>query len=271
MENFSIHLDTIRKAFEERCSRNPSYSLRSFARDLELSPAALSGLLNGKKGISETRANNIAKKLKLTKPETELFVMSVIASYGRSPPVREMAAGRVAILLRQIQSREKLPIEKFGEIQCWYHFAILELLEVNGCTPSVDWFARKLQISETTVREALAQLEKVGMIASHGSGFRACMNQTVTDMDVPHVALKNYHRQMFDQAEKSLAAQPVESREFLNMTMAFPRASMEQAKAAIREFQESFARTFYLEDDTKDSVYQLSIQFFRLDHEGEDA
>lgn len=271
MKKFSIHLDTIKKAFEERCSRNPNYSLRSFARDLELSPAALSGLLNGKKGISEDRAKNIAKKLKLTKPETELFVMCVIASYGRSPPVRERAAERVESLLRQIQSRKRLSLEKFEEIQSWYHFAILELLEVNDYKASVDWFAQKLQISDSTVREALTQLEKVGMIVPDGSGYKASANQTITDMDVPHAALKNYHKQMFSQAEKSLASQPVESREFLNMTMAFPRASMEQAKTAIREFQESFARTFYSEEDAKDSVYQLSIQFFRLDQEGEEA
>ena len=42
----------LRESFEEKKYRNSKYSLRSFARDLSVSPAALSQVLSGKRDFS---------------------------------------------------------------------------------------------------------------------------------------------------------------------------------------------------------------------------
>ena len=45
----------------------------------------------------------------------------------------------------------------------------------------------------------------------------------------------------------------------------FSEKQMQEAKEYVRAFQKSFAEKFYSETKSKDSVYQLSIQLFRLD------
>jgi plasmid maintenance system antidote protein VapI len=52
-----IFKDFINREFDLRSSKNGSYSLRAFARDLGISPQRLSHLLSGKKGISKDAPN----------------------------------------------------------------------------------------------------------------------------------------------------------------------------------------------------------------------
>ncbi|MGZ3775939.1 MAG: DUF4423 domain-containing protein, partial [Bdellovibrio sp.] len=66
----------------------------------------------------------------------------------------------------------------------------------------------------------------------------------------------------------AIQEQAVQQREFLNMTLAFNAEKTKEAKQALRKFQQEFAEKFYDENKNKDSVYQLSIQFFRLDKKG---
>ena len=47
----------------QRKARNPGYSLRAFARSLEISPSFLSEILNGKKTLGETNEDRLMRKL----------------------------------------------------------------------------------------------------------------------------------------------------------------------------------------------------------------
>jgi transcriptional regulator with XRE-family HTH domain len=51
------------EALLEARSRNPAFSLRAFARKLEMSPSAISELLNGKRRVSRKLASRIVGNL----------------------------------------------------------------------------------------------------------------------------------------------------------------------------------------------------------------
>ena len=95
----------------------------------------------------------------------------------------------------------------------------------------------------------------------------SCYNETETEVDVPPAAIKKYHQEILDCAQRSLSEQRVQQREFTNMTLAFDSSRIKEARTAIRTFQKTFAQEFYQKDKKKDSVYQLSVQLFRLDQE----
>ena len=67
------------KELKERQLRNPGYSLRSFARDLGLSPAALSQVMSGKRHFSKGNAEKVISALSLIE-ENEIVVHN---DYGR--------------------------------------------------------------------------------------------------------------------------------------------------------------------------------------------
>jgi plasmid maintenance system antidote protein VapI len=73
----SISLRILTDAFEEKRSRNSSYSLRAFARDLEISVSHLSAIMSGQKKLSAQQAGKIAIKLQLA---PELFIELVTST-----------------------------------------------------------------------------------------------------------------------------------------------------------------------------------------------
>jgi plasmid maintenance system antidote protein VapI len=74
----SISLRILTNAFEEKRSRNPSYSLRAFSRDLEISVSHLSAIMNGQKKLSTQQAGKIAIKLQLAPEEFIELVTSTL-------------------------------------------------------------------------------------------------------------------------------------------------------------------------------------------------
>jgi uncharacterized protein (TIGR02147 family) len=143
--------------------------------------------------------------------------------------------------------------------------AILELMELNDCEHTDSWFAKKLRLKKIVVSNALERLENIGWIVFDNGIYKATFNSSTTSFDVPSNAIKKHHDEMLKKAEESLYTDDISQREFLNMTLAFSKKQMKEAKMVIRLFQEDFAKKFYSKESQKDSVYQLSVQLFRLD------
>src|SRR5690349_9824776 len=61
----------------DRIGRNPAYSLRAMARDIDISPGLLSLILSQKKNLSDEKALDVAACLELDERETEYFSLLV--------------------------------------------------------------------------------------------------------------------------------------------------------------------------------------------------
>ncbi len=75
---FREHLDT---ELKRRINDNANYSLRAFAKFLEIDPSLLSRIMQGKQSLSLNKAQEITEKLKLDREECEKFIVSVADSY----------------------------------------------------------------------------------------------------------------------------------------------------------------------------------------------
>jgi uncharacterized protein (TIGR02147 family) len=262
--NFN-YVDILIQKLEERSRKNRSYSLRAFARDLEISAPRLSQILSKKKGLSEKSAEKLISKLGLSSREAECFILSAKSKHSRSKKEKVEASLSLSDLLSQVSSAKKLKLEDIEHAYNWYHLAILELVELKDCEHSVDWFAKKLKLKKIIVKNALERLINIGWLIFENNIYRASFQESYTPNDIPSVAIKKYHEEILKKAEESLYLDDLHDREFCNMTLAFSKDQMTEAKEAIRLFQKQFAEKFYPKDEDKDSVYQLSVQLFRLD------
>jgi plasmid maintenance system antidote protein VapI len=77
-EEKNVSLTILNETFSEKKKRNPNYSLRAFARDLEISASNLSTILNGKKRLSSEQACRIAVRLQFSKEQFFEFVTSTL-------------------------------------------------------------------------------------------------------------------------------------------------------------------------------------------------
>ena len=69
-------LKLVKKELNSRKNRNPNYSLRSFARSLDVSPSRLSEILSGQR-MSKKMANKFANQLGLMEEDKIEFIESI--------------------------------------------------------------------------------------------------------------------------------------------------------------------------------------------------
>lgn len=260
----------LQKQFELRHLKNKNYSLRAYARDLEMIPSRLSDIINYKKGLSAEAARKIAFKLGLSENEIEIFALSAKSLHARSEKDKNSAFISLQKKLKSLKITQKIDYYEFELANNWYHLAILELLELRDCNHSIEWFAHKLNLNKAIIKSALLRLQKINWITLKNGKYKANYEQSETTFDISSLTIKKFHEEILKKAENALFFDVVDEREFLNMTLAFPKKQMPEAKEFIRQFQKEFAEKFYIDNSVKDSVYQLSVQFFRLDLNSEE-
>jgi uncharacterized protein (TIGR02147 family) len=247
----------------ERVKRNPRYSARAFSRDLGISPAYLSLLLSGRRGLNEERAFLIAERLNWRGVRKRHFTTLVRSEAAKAPGARE------AILSELESARLKAPgfsdvaIDLYRLVSDWYHFAIVELTELPGFCADPARIASRLGISKTEASEAVSRLLQVGLLVAEGSALKKG-HANYSTRDVPSEAIRKAHRKLLKKAEIAIETQDREERDFSGITMAIDVKKIPEAKARIRAFRREIMDL--LESSPgKNAVYQLSVQLFRLD------
>lgn len=81
----------LKRGYELRKARNPRYSLRKYAKDLELTPMHLSYILRGQRGLSRKKAEVISKVLRLSYADRKKFIWIVSALSARAFRERNLA------------------------------------------------------------------------------------------------------------------------------------------------------------------------------------
>lgn len=97
MAERKTYQDFIAQAYFERRSRNASYSMRAFARDLGMSPSQLSLILNRKRGVSTAKAQELVSLLGLRGTDADLF-RTLVSTGARSRFERQRSADRLQSL-----------------------------------------------------------------------------------------------------------------------------------------------------------------------------
>ncbi|MGE3609533.1 MAG: hypothetical protein AB7I27_08100 [Bacteriovoracaceae bacterium] len=63
----------LKDVFLERCRKNPSYSMRSFASSLKINHTTLSRILSGKRGMTKKMQTSLEEALNLSPAERRTF------------------------------------------------------------------------------------------------------------------------------------------------------------------------------------------------------
>lgn len=135
-----------------------------------VAPSNLSLILNEKKGISVKTALEIAKKLKLTSNEKELFINLVSYKCARSNKERLKAKNKLDEI-KVSPEKNILKEDHFKIISDWYHFAIVELMTTQNFRSDLIWISKKLNITLIESTEAIERLTRLGLIKKVNNKF----------------------------------------------------------------------------------------------------
>jgi uncharacterized protein (TIGR02147 family) len=251
----------LRRELAARSNANPRYSQRAFARDLRLRPNRLSEILNGKQGLSRASALAVAQRLGWSAGERERFCDLVDSRHARSPARRIEAQERV----RKGATSPKqhvLADEIFQAIADWQHLAILELTTTRGFRADPAWIARRLAMPRAVAKGALERLERLGLVVRRGGELAAANEVDIAPGGVPSAAVRRFHAQVLEKAERALATQSVDEREVATAFIAVPADRYAEAAQAVQAFVRDFSQRFGAAG--ADELFSLGVQLFRL-------
>lgn len=243
----------LQEQLAERCSRNPNYSLRSFAKMLDISPSALSSMLNGKRPVTHKMKERLGLKLGLEVSDLQKLKSR---AHGNSKRTDTIAA----------ESFQQITVDTFAIISEPYHYAILELAKTSDFQWSPRWLAKRLQITVSEINMALERLERVGLLGRDDDGeYFDTTNGFSTDIreGLSSQAQRRFQERSLEQSIKALQTVPVELRDNTSMTMAIDVKDLAKAKAHIKDFRRRFCHDMESVPETNE-VYQLTISFIPL-------
>ncbi len=261
--NNKDYREILKEEFSKRHKKNPTYSLRAFARDLKLPASRLSEAINARRGLSRKSATKIACSIGYSEKETEYFCDLVESIHGRSVLIRSKAKENI-YKINSNPHFSTLQFDTFKIIADWYHYAILELTYLIDFQSDSSFISRRLGISKIDAELAIERLIRVGLLKNEKDTLKATEDFTASASGVPSESLKKFHTQILDKAKKALFLQSVQERDFSSITISMNSEKIPEAKALIKNFRRGFGEKLN-QDTKKDRVYCLAIQFFRLD------
>jgi uncharacterized protein (TIGR02147 family) len=262
MEEIVDYRQILKHELEARCDQNPRYSLRAFARDLDLAPSRLSELLSGKQGLSRAAAQRICAALNFSKEETDRFCDLVDSLHARSEADRVAASARLR-KYEKVSKVYQLQEDAFRVISEWYHLGILELMQLKDFRDDSRWLASKLGISQVQVELAIERLLRLRLLAKENDRLVPAKEQGNVPDDIPSASIKKFHRQILEKASEALYMQGKDQREFGAVVIAVNKSQLAELKADMRKFQHEIC-TKASEAPDKDGLYCLAIQFFDM-------
>lgn len=252
METNTYYISKLKEKLSNKQKINSSYSLRAFAKSLDIHGSTMSQILNGKRGLPFKRAHDVADRLELSPKEKTLFLESFLRSKTNIDHIK----------IDPLDERFILDESYYQVISEWEHFAVLELFDLAHCDFSIPFISQKLDIDRNRVEVVLNNLINCKLIAVEGTEYRRVHSDVKTTEDISSSALKKSHKETLEIGLNKLEEIEVDFRDYSSTTVAIDLEKLPEAKTIIREFRQKMASL--LRDGKKTDVYQLAVQFYPL-------
>ena len=243
-----LHLE-----FERRVAKNPSYSLRAFAKALGIYHATLSALMSGARPFTVKSARSISVALGLSP--------TAVANHANETP----AAKRKAALLIDPVADDEYSLEAN-----WRHDALLECLQLPKQSHETRSLAASLGFTAAEVMSSLQLLERRRMIqrATDGS-WRPLVRNTSNILGhlETSAARRRYQKELLEKSQTALEEIAIEKRDHTSITMTIDEEDMPELKEIIRDYRRKVMAFAQRKGAKPNHVYQLQISLFPLTKE----
>ncbi len=247
--------------FEKKKIRNSRYSLRAFARDLEVPVSRLSDVFTGKKSPSMPMATHMAAKMRLGSLQTDLFITSVQFEKEKIQARKSLVEKRLELLQKRVQTQWTL--EHFEQVSKWLDHAICVALSLNEPPKTPEQFAQIFDVDVTEVKMSLEKLLAQKDIVKTEDGWSATDSTSVSPEGKPSLAIRRFHTEILSKAKLSLLNDPMEIRDFTSIIFSVNTQELPILKKRIAEMRDQLMIEFGSAKDC-DAVYDLSLILFPI-------
>jgi uncharacterized protein (TIGR02147 family) len=233
--------------FKRRQKFNDQYSLRAFARDLEVGASLLSKILRGERGVGKKMCQHLQDKF------AHPFTPSLLEKF-KTPELQ------AKLLEEQLF---------FNVIAQWEYFAVLNLVKCPMLICDEENVARALNLTLERSKTVIKELLTLGLLEEkyqpNGTKIWVRTQKSVTTTHgVPSQALRLANAELLDLAKKKLESVPLADRDYNSATFVLDRRYLPMVKKFIQRFRNDLLSMLEELPQEKEFVYQLNIQLFPL-------
>lgn len=234
----------------EKIEKNSQYSLRAFARLVEVSPAVLSRIISGKRKLTFNLAVRIADALHLGPIEKE-----TLYSFFTNLNESEKSA--------QDQHEKELSIDCYNAMKEWYHYGITQLLFVKNFSDDPKWIAKMLSITELEAKLAIERLLRLEILDRDENGklYKTTAHLSTT-IDIATAGIRHFQKQILEKSILSLENDELLEKDITSITIAINEERIAEAKTEIKKFRKKMSE--FLTTGEKSRVYNLGIHLIPL-------
>lgn len=257
----------LKAAWSAKKQKNPSFSLRSWAKQMGLKEhTPLHLMLNQKRSVSKKLLPVLIKNLKLTQKEGLFLETLIELNRSKSPTQKELYLNR----LRELSPKHRINVqelENFKYLSEPLHMLIREMVDLPQFKPDPDWISSRIreQVTTAQISESIGRLMQMKLLAISKNGKLQKQDSHVSSTkDIADQAIKTFHKKSLDHAKSALTEQSVHQREFNSYLLNIEKKNIPSAKKMIREFVLKFIARFEANSGTEIETYQFSSQLFEL-------
>lgn len=246
------YLHKLREVFSQKQRVNPRYSMRSYARFLEIHSSHLSAIFNEKRALPLKKVEVVAEKLELSPKEKKEFLNSILEKNKKNKKLKITKTNKKVL-------KEEAAYRIIAE---WEHYAVLNLLKLQDFQSCYSWMAARLGIKLSRVKVVVENLIVSEILERnvHGDLQRKTLALDTSD-DIASEALKKAHSEHCDLAKEKLYTVDVLKRNYSTVTFSINPKDLAEIKKIIYEFEEKMSQ---FERKDAQEVYQMGIQLFPL-------
>jgi hypothetical protein len=250
-----IESDPVRfleQVFSEKRSKNPAYSMRAYAKFLQISPARLSQILSRIRPLTKGQISKISVANSLSPLQHEKLLRSIKGPRENSKTV----------IKKQYLQLSDEAYKVLSDVNASTILSALTLSKNNQKNQS-KFLAAKLGLSSIEVRRTLNSLLACSLIKKEGDSFVVTDTNVASTSDMKSSALRRYHRNILERAIESIENQSLDERDLSSITLVLDPSQIKMAKQKIRDFRRELSNLLE-HRGIPSEVYALNIQLFKL-------
>ncbi|MBP9679843.1 MAG: TIGR02147 family protein [Bacteriovorax sp.] len=240
----------------EKTKKNPLFSMRAFARIVDVSPAVLSRILSGQRKLTFNLAVRIADALVLGPEEREVLYSFYLPQQINQTDVRK--------------KERELGIDCFNAMKEWYHYGITQLLYIKNFKEDYKWIGKMLSISELEAKLGVERLLRLEILDRNEDGklYRTATHLS-TSTDIASAGIRHFQKQILEKTIVSLENDNVNERDITSITVAINEDRLKEAKAEIKKFRMRMSE--FMGEGEKTRVYNLGIHLIPLSQSSKES
>jgi uncharacterized protein (TIGR02147 family) len=248
---------------ENRKEVDPKFSVRKWAKDLELSSHSLLSLqIQGKRKIKTQHISRLAESMGLSEVEGRYFKGLTILEKSTTEEERQY---NLSHLIQSIPTKKVMTkqFKSFKLVSNWVYMGILSLSELDGFVMSEETILEKLghRVSRGQLLDCLHLLTTEGLLNEKNGIYFPNYGSVTSRNDYSDAGIREYHKGACDLAKEAVDSLDLDQREFQSLCLGIPLEKMDLAKELIRKFRDDF---YHAVGGSGDEIYKMNIQLFQL-------